>query len=309
MKNKIVLFVLAASVLVVPAMATGTRETAGEKPVIAVSILPQQYFVDRIAQGRAHALVLVGPGQSPHSYEPTPQQVAGLGKAAAWLTIGVEFENRLLPKVKSLFPSLNLVDTTKGVTFRTLEAHSHEEEEEHGEHPEGEHEEQDMHHEGARDPHIWLGREAAKIQAGYVRDVLSAVDPSGAPMYARNHDALVREIDSLFDSLAKSLDSLKGKPVFVYHPAFGYFLDEFGIEQVAVEVGGKEPTQQILVELIAEAREHGAKVIFVQPQFSKTAAKTVADAIGGSVVEINALDADWLENLKRVGAALKAAAR
>jgi zinc transport system substrate-binding protein len=218
----------------------------------------------------------------------------------------VEFENGLVPKVKNLYPKLRLVDTTEGVEFRDLEAHSHEDE--HG-HDEGEHEEHGDDPEGGRDPHIWLGRDAAKSQAGYVRDVLAGIDPSGAAQYARNHDALVRDIDSMFDSLVQSLAPLKGKPVFVYHPAFGYFLDEFGIEQEAVEVGGKEPTQKTLAELIERAREHGAKVIFVQPQFSKSAAKTVADAIGGSVVEINSLDADWLANLKRMGDALKAAAR
>lgn len=304
--GKALFLLAAAAVLVAPAAAMGTQEPSAGKPIIAVSVLPQQYFVDRIAQGRAQALVLVGPGQSPHSYEPTPQQIAGLGTAATWLTIGVEFEKGILPKVKNLYPRLQIVDTTEGVRFRTLEAHGHEEGEEEHE-GEGHTDEADL--EGGRDPHIWLGREPAKIQARFVRDVLSRVDPEGASQYSRNYETLVREIDAAFASLAKDLAPLKGKPVFVYHPSFGYFLDEFGIEQVAVELGGKEPTQKVLAELIAEAREHGAKVIFVQPQFSKSAAKVIAASIGGSVVEINPLEADWLGNLKRIGDALKAAAR
>ena len=259
---------------------TGTA-AAAQVPRVAVSILPQKYFVDRISGGTSQVLVLVGPGQNPHSYEPTPRQMADLGSAAAWLTIGVDFENGLVPKVRNLYPRLRLIDTTEGVSFRALEAHSHDEDE-HG-HEEDEHDD----HEGGRDVHIWLGREGALAQARQVRDLLTALDPGKAAVYARNHDALVRDIDAVFDDLAETLTPLRGRPVFVYHPAFGYFLDEFGIEQVAVEAGGKEPTQKNLAALIDRARGENARVIFVQPQFSKTAARTVARAIGGVVAEID----------------------
>lgn len=281
---------------------TGTA-AAAQVPRVAVSILPQKYFVDRISGGTSQVLVLVGPGQNPHSYEPTPRQMADLGSAAAWLTIGVDFENGLVPKVRNLYPRLRLIDTTEGVSFRALEAHSHDEDE-HG-HEEDEHDD----HEGGRDVHIWLGREGALAQARQVRDLLTALDPGKTAVYARNHDALVRDIGAVFDDLAKTLTPLRGRPVFVYHPAFGYFLDEFGIEQVAVEAGGKEPNQKNLAALIDRARGENARVIFVQPQFSKTAARTVARAIGGVVVEIDDLAPDWLANLKKMGDALKAAAR
>ena len=281
---------------------TGTA-AAAQVPRVAVSILPQKYFVDRISGGTSQVLALVGPGQNPHSYEPTPRQMADLGSAAAWLTIGVDFENGLVPKVRNLYPRLRLIDTTEGVSFRALEAHSHDEDE-HG-HEEDEHDD----HEGGRDVHIWLGREGALAQARQVRDLLTALDPGKTAVYARNHDALVRDIGAVFDDLAKTLTPLRGRPVFVYHPAFGYFLDEFGIEQVAVEAGGKEPTQKNLAALIDRARGENARVIFVQPQFSKTAARTVARAIGGVVAEIDDLAPDWLANLKKMGDALKAAAR
>jgi zinc transport system substrate-binding protein len=78
---------------------------------------------------------------------------------------------------------------------------------------------------------------------------------------------------------------------------------------VAVETGGKEPTQKTLAALIANARAENAKVIFVQPQFSKTAAASIAKAIGGTVAEFDDLAADWLDNLNRMGAALKSAVR
>jgi zinc transport system substrate-binding protein len=272
-------------------LAAETKNPVLNRSVV-VSILPQAYFVDRIGGGAFKATVLVGPGQEPHSYEPTPRQMAELARSAAWLSIGVEFEKGLKPKVAELYPGLRIIDTTRGIEYRTLEAHHHEGEEE-----------------GGPDQHVWLGRQAAKAIAANVRDALAALDPAGSAKYAENFETFVRDVDATFDGLAKDLAPLKGKPVFVYHPSFGYFLDEFGIEQEAVELGGKEPTQKALAELIDEARKDGAKVVFVQAQFPSSAARTVAKAIGGVVETMDPLAPDWLANIQRIGAALRKAAR
>lgn len=274
---------------------------AAKRLVVAVSVLPQAYFVERVGGDRVRAFALVGPGQSPHSYEPTPRQMAELGQASLWLTVGIEFEHGLKPKVAKLYPALKIRDNAAGVVFRKLEEHGHEEAGEEGEsHDEGE--------EG-RDPHAWLGRQGSKAMAAEVRDALSLLDPSGAPFYARNYEALARDIDAVFAGLAARLGSLKGRPVFVYHPAFGYFLDEFGIEQVAVETGGKEPTQKGLSALVARAKAEKAAAVFVQAQFPTAAARSLASSIGAAVVPIDDLAPDWLSNLARMGEALLKAAR
>ena len=282
--------------IALPSFATGAQASLSQTPVIIVSILPQAYFVERIGGSRVKPVVLVGPGQSPHSYEPTPRQMAELSSALMWLTIGVEFETGLKPKVAALNPRLAIVDTTTGIKYRTLESHHHD-----GETAPAAEEE------GGVDPHVWLGRQAVKAMAASIRDALATFDPAGAAIYRANHDAFVRDIDAAFDKIASRVAPLAGKPVFVYHPSFGYFLDEFGIRQEAVEMGGKEPTQKELAALIAEAKADGSKVIFVQPQFPVNAAKTVARAIGGVVVEIDALAPDWLANIGRIGDALSRA--
>ncbi|MFA6506506.1 MAG: zinc ABC transporter substrate-binding protein [Treponemataceae bacterium] len=281
---------------------TSKEQTTSDKPTVAVSVLPQSYFVARIAGDRVSVLTLVGPGQSPHSYEPSPQQMTRLSKTALWITTAVEFENALKPKVSSLYPKLKIADGTKGIVLRSLEAHSHETESE----PKGDEKHEQ---EGGPDPHVWLGKQGAKTMSAIIRDELSALMPSYAAEFGANYDAFAKEVDALFAELALSLAPIKGKPVFVYHPAFGYLLDEFGLEQEAVETGGKEPTAKALSSLVREAKADGAKVIFVQTQFPVAAAKTVAEAIGGAVVPIDDLDPDWAANIRRIGEALKAGVR
>jgi zinc transport system substrate-binding protein len=263
------------------------RQTEG-LPLVAVSIVPQEWFVSRIGGGRVRTLVLAGQGQNPHNYEPTPRQVSGLAGAGAWILSGAEFEITLRPKVEKLFPALPIVDGAGGVVLRKLDAHDEDGEPEHGEF----------------DRHTWLGREPAKILAAHVRETLFALDPAGAGFYAENCNSLMREIDAEFDVLCRDLAPLRGTNIFVYHPSFGYFLDEFGINQQAVETGGKTPGPRELSRLIALAKQERPAAIFVQAQFPVSAARTVADAVGAVTVSLDPLAQDWLANIRRMGDAL-----
>ncbi len=287
----------------IPLAAKGGPEQPSplDKPIIAVSILPQSYFVERIGGDRFKQVVLVGSGQNPHAYEPTPRQMADLALSKAWILSNTDFEIGLLPKITALYPKLRIVDGTEGVAFRSLEAHDHAEE--------GEAQTDEGAHDGNSiniDRHTWLGREPALILARHVADTLNAIDPAATALYETNYKALVADINRVYDTLAVALAPLAGKRVFVYHPAFGYFLDDFGIIQEAVETGGKEPTAKSIEELIAKASSEQVPAIFVQSQFPVSAAKAVADAVGAVVVPLDHLAADWLANIQRMGDALQA---
>jgi zinc transport system substrate-binding protein len=215
-----------------------------------------------------------------------------LAEARAWILSGVEFEISLRPKIEGLFPRLLMVDGTTGVRFRSLEEHD---DGEAGEAP-------------GPDRHTWLGAEPAKILAAHVRDTLSILDEEGASFYRANSEALIRDIDGEFAALRTELAPLRGKRVFVYHPSFGYFLDEFGIVQEAVETGGKEPGPRDLRVLMGKAREEKPAAVFVQAQFPANAARTLAAAAGAELVALDPLSPDWLANIRVMGEALKKAA-
>lgn len=301
--KKIVAILLSACILIPALFAGGTKELTGKeshKPLIAVSILPQQFVVDTIAGNLIDTVVLVGPGQNPHSYEPTPKQMSSLALADAWILSGTDFEHALHDKIESLYPNLLLVDGTEGVTFRYLEDHDHEAEE-------GV-QESDQH--GLElDRHTWLGQEPMKILATKVTETLVALDAEHAGTYRENLAAFHTEVDTLFDTLKRELAPMRGSTVFVYHPSFGYLLDDLGIYQEAVETGGKEPTPRTLSALIERAQEDAVKAIFVQAQFPTNAAENVANAIGAEVVPLDPLAYDWITNITLIGERLSRAVR
>ena len=275
--------------------ACSRQNVQQNKILIAVSIPPQAWFVSQIAGDKAHSLVLAGPGQNPHNYEPGPKQIQGLASARAWILSGSEFEISLKPKVAALFSNLLIVDGTEGVQFRILE----------------EHEDDEKHFPGTEyfsyeiDRHTWLGREPAKILAAHIRDTLSIVDSANEEYYRQQCETLVRLIDDEFDKLKVDLAPLYGKRVFVYHPSFGYFLDEFNIFQEAVETGGKEPTPRGLYKLIGRLKKENAAAVFVQAQFPVNAAKTLASAVGAELIALDPLAQDWLGNIRLMGETLK----
>ena len=97
--------------------------------------------------------------------------------------------------------------------------------------------------------------------------------------------------------------------MFVFHPAFGYFADDYQLKQVAIETGGKEPTPSLLTEIIEQAKEDNVRIIFVQPEFSQNAAQAIAQAINGAVVTISTLNPDYINNLSHIAAELEKAFR
>jgi zinc transport system substrate-binding protein len=289
----------AAAAHAAPAAHT-TRAAEPTAPVQAFAgILPVAGFVERIGGARVQVRVLVGSGQSPHTFEPAPHAMADLADAAVYFSADLPFEERLLAKITAVNPALKIVHTRAGVPLRRMTAAEAEADEEHaaGAAHEPEHEPHD-HAAGEPDPHFWLAPRNAKVLAAHVAEGLAAADPAHAAEYRDRLRAVQDDLDRLDADLREALAPLKGQAFFVFHPAFGYFGDAYGLRQVAVEIEGKEPGARRLGDLIQEARRLGVRVVFVQPQFSRKSAEAVARAIGGAVVEMDPLARDYAANLR-----------
>ena len=276
-----------------------SRPAAAAPLTVFVSIAPQKYFVERIGGSRVAVNVMVAPGASPATYEPKPRQMAALGEARLYFAVGVPFEAVWMNKIAAANPNMQIVETHKGIQKRPIGGHSHENTD--PSKPAHDHE--------ILDPHIWTSPPLVKMQAARIRDALSAADPAGRKIYAANYKAFSDEIETLDAQLHEIFQDRHGMAFMVFHPAWGYFADAYDLEQIPIEIEGKSPKPAQLAELIQAARDRDIRVIFVQPQFSDTAAQTVARAIGGRVVAADPLAEDWTANLRRQAAAFREALR
>jgi zinc transport system substrate-binding protein len=260
-----------------------------------VSILPQKYFVERIGGEHVNVNVMVEPGDSPATYEPKPEQLTALSEADAYFSIGVPFENAWLNRIASANGEMLMVDTTAGIARMPMETHHHpgEAEENKGEvYPEGEPENSD--------PHVWLSPTLVKTQAQTIYGALVALDPAHEDAYEANLDRFLADIDALDAGIRETLEAVESKRFMVFHPAWGYFARDYGLEMIPVEIGGQEPSAAEMAALVAEAQEEDIKVIFAQPEFSTRAAEIIANEIGGEVLLISPLAPDWLDSLRHV---------
>lgn len=292
--------------LVFLGMVWPTFGNGAESVPVFVSIVPQRYFVEKVGGELVKVSVMVKPGASPATYEPKPNQMVILSKARVYYAIGVPFERVWLKKISAANPKMLLVHTEKGIEKRPMKAHHHEE----GNHKTFEKRSQEPadEHQGIMDPHVWLSPPLVKIQAQNILDALLLVDPGHGTIYETNYKKFIAELDALDANIRGIFAGIGERVAFmVFHPAWGYFARTYGLEQIAVEMEGKEPKPADLKHLIHHARERGIKVIFVQPEFSTRSAQAIARAIGGEVVFANPLAPDWAINLKEIASKFKAA--
>lgn len=261
---------------------------------VFASVVPIQTFIAKIGGEHVDARVMVRPGFSPQTYDPTPRQIGALAGAVLYVRTGVPFEHSWMKRIRSANPAMQVLDVRKDLALLEMERHAHAEHHPESHEPAGQHSQE-------QDPHVWTSPLIVAHMAGRIRDKLSELDPEHAADFARNHDELVAELNALDADLHQLLDPLQNRKFMVFHPAWGYFADRYGLTQVSIEHEGKEPGARGLAALIEQAKQEGVKVIFVQPQFDKRQANQVAKAIGGAVIAVDPLAANYCDNLRQVG--------
>ena len=259
---------------------------------VFVSILPQKFFLQQICKDSVNVEVMVAPGANPHTYEPKPSQMKKLSASRAYFAIGMPFEKTWLDKFIGVNPKLKIINTDAGIEKIAMVEHHDDD---------GHHEEE---HDGL-DPHIWLSPILVKKQAEIMKTALTGLFPAKAAFFEANLAAFVKEIDKIDSDLRAILNGKEGMRFMVFHPSWGYFAKEYRLEQVAVEIEGKEPKPNQLKKLIENAIAENIRVIFAQPQFSTKSAKLLATAISGEMVLIDPLSENWFENMRQVAEKLR----
>ena len=263
------------------------------KSELTVSILPQKYFVEKIVKDKFDVNVMVQPGASPHIYEPKSSQMKSLMNSEIYFYTGVSFENVWLDKFKLSAKNTTFVDIASGIEKLSMAKHEHHDDEENTPEKKDEHDHEDE----SLDPHIWLDPILVKVQAKNIYEAIVKIDSKNSEFYKANYEEFLKELDNLDANLKTILAPYENRAFMVFHPSWGYFAKRYNLEQIAVEVEGKEPKPNELVELIKDAKKHDIKIVFVSPQFSQKSAKTISKNIGASVISIDPLDEKWSESL------------
>jgi zinc transport system substrate-binding protein len=272
---------------------TGTGETI----IVAVSLLPQAEFVEKVGGDKVKTIVIIPPGADPHTYEPSPRELGEVSEARMYVTVGVDmpFEKMWIDRFDSINSGTLIVNSSKGIKIKAL-AHDHQE----GEEDEHAGEQKADRVETQLDPHIWTSPANVKIMVEDVYEGLAKIDPGNKTYYAQNRDAYLKELDALDARIREKLEGKKERNFMVYHPSWGYFAADYNLTMIPVEIEGKEPSAQDLAKLVDLAKKKNVKVIFVQPQFNAGSAQAVAEEIGGEVVPVDPLAKDYVTNMDKV---------
>ena len=269
--------------------ACGNTAQKSEKAIITVTLEPLRYFTEAIAGENYQVVSMVPKGSSPESYDPTPQQLVNLSKSQAYFRIGhIGFEQAWMKKLEANCLDMKVYDTSKGIDLIRDKGHWH-----------GDH-----FHEGGVEPHIWNSTQNALIIADNIYQALCELDSTHQADYKYRLDSLkqsIRQTDAETRRLLENADST----FLIYHPALSYFARDYGLKQISIEEGGKEPSPAQLKKLIETCRNENVHTIFVQQEFDQRNAQLIAHELGIDIVSINPLSYDWTEEMLRTAKGLK----
>jgi len=279
---------------------TTTNTNNEEKITVAVSIVPQETFVKAVAGNLVDVITMIPPGNSPANYQPTPKQMTEFSKSKVYFSIGVPTEEaNILPKIDDFNKDIKVVsladEVGKVYPHRHFDEEKHHDEEEH--HDEHSYEEHHHDHSG-RDSHIWLSPKRVKVMIKVIKDELIALDPNNKAAYEKNAEKYIAKLDVVDNEIKEALRGFKDGAFIIFHPAFGYFADDYGLQMVTIEGQGKKATAMKVQEIIDFAKKENIRFIFYQEEFDSQQAETIAKEIGGEAVKVSPLAPDYIENLR-----------
>ena len=280
--------------------AVDTAKEKESKPVVFVPISPYQFIFEKIAGDLIDIKVIVGEGDDPHSYSPTPKQIVDMAKANLLCSGELGFECNYFVKLgdgKNGPQELNLLEN-----LELLEGQC-----DHPSHKtEDPNDDLDHDHEDLNDPHVWLSPTTLMVQSDQIAKKLKEILPEDSKLTIdANLENFKKDLNEIHAELSELLKPDSGKKFYVYHSAFAYFAKDYNLEQIAIEIGNKSPTPKQLANIADQAKKEEVKVVFVQPQFDQTSAKALAESINGRVAKIDPLEKDIVANLREIATAIK----
>lgn len=262
-----------------------TKNKQDEKPVVTVSILPLETFVKKIAGDDFRVNVLLPPGASPADFTLIPSQLKDIANSEVWFRIGyIGFEYSWKDKIEQANRNMKVVDLSAGLDLISSEML-----------PSGE-----ISSTGGINPHTWLSPALVKQMAERITAELSLLNPEKKSEYQENFSQFIEEINELDAEIRAALKDFEGRQIILFHPSLSYFARDYGLVQLSLEPGGKQPTPQRMAALVDFAKKESIGVIYIQSDMDREQARVFAEEIDGEVVEMWPLNPEWFDNLREI---------
>lgn len=264
-------------------MACNSSKKTDIKNTITVSIPPQKYFVEQIVGDTYPVNVMLPPGSSPDTYEPTPQQIQELNNSGIYFYVGhLGFEKSWMMKFNQTAKDVEYISCSNGVDLLRGDVDENV---------------TDTEHRHGTDPHIWTSPENVKTISRTICTTLSRKYPDKAPEFEANLHTFISRIDQLDNSIRNVLTDSLNSAFMIFHPALGYYARDYHLEQYSIEFEGKSPNPAHMKKMVDLANEKNIHTIFIQTQFETAKAEAIAQEIGAEVVTIDPLAEDWLAEM------------
>jgi len=262
-------------------LASCKSSSLSDKKMICVSILPQKYFVEKIAGDIVDISVLLPPGANPRYYSLMPSQMKEIFKSSAWLRIGqIPFEKSWGKKIRQTNPKMKVYDTSARADWII--------------------EKKDTVNFTGVDPHIWMSPLEVKKIANESYKALLKILPGEKTILTANYNKWIIEIDSLNQDLKNSFKNLLQRKFIIFHPSLTYFARNYNLEQIPIEIEGKEPSARQMKYIVDLAKRENLHIVLLQKGFNMDNARQIAREINGKIIIIDPFDEHWEKQLRNI---------
>lgn len=269
-----------------------TTSIAYAKVNVIVSIAPQKSFVEEIGGDKVDVTLLAPIGANPNLYEPKVSQMIKVDKADIYFTIGGQFEKAWLPRIKNQNKDMEILNCSKTIERIPMKFNKKGKKLTNSKNIK-------------KDIHVWVTPTNIEKIGKTIYETLVRYDVKNKEYYKKNHETFVKKAQETHLKINELLANTKdGTKFMVFHPAWGYFAKDYKLEQMAIEVEGKEPKPRELQEVLKKAKEINIKTILTQPEFSQQGAKIVAKELGINILGISPLNPNWSQNLINLASAI-----
>ena len=285
--------------LLATTILTASMTAAFADVKVVTSIKPVHSLVAAVMQGAGTPDLIVEGAGSPHTYALKPSQAKQLQEAdlVFWMSHDLEaFLEKSIDGIATKAVSVPLMESRGLMTlgFReggAFDDHGHDEHDDHddpddhekhdkdGDHDHEKHDDHDEHDHGEVDPHVWLDPENAKAMVHEIEEALAKADPANAATYESNAEAVMAKLDSLVAEIDSELQPVKGRGYIVFHDAYQYFENRFGVSAIGSITVSPEvlPGAERISDLQEKVRSLDATCVFSEPQFEPKLVATVTE--------------------------------